>query len=131
MKTALVVLATALLAGCLSAPMSSVHDRAKPTHRIDNGDGTTTFEFVFPHDNTWDKNMAMDRINEYLTTYARVNGFSAYYVVKTAAQLVSKVNEISAAMDILADGAAGASGDTSAPEQAKFVRIVEQVRFKT
>ena len=131
MKKALVVLATALLAGCLSAPMSSIHDGAKPTHRVDNGDGTTTFEFVFPHDSTWDKNMAMDRINEYLTTYARVNGFSAYYVVKTAAQLVSKVNEISAAMDILANGAAGASGDTSAPEQAKFVRIIEQVKFKT
>lgn len=133
MKSALGVLALVLLAGCMSAPMSSVHDGARPTHRIDNGDGTTTFEFVFPHDNTWDRDLAMQRINEYLATYARLNGFSAYDTIATAVQLISKVNEVSAGLDILTNASAGASGDTTAPAQAdsdKFVRVMEHVKFK-
>jgi hypothetical protein len=131
MKKALAILALALLAGCASVPMSSVQDGARPSHRIDNGDGTATFEFVFPYDNTWDRNMAMQRINEYLTTYARLNGFSGYATISAAVQLLSKVSGASAALDILANAAGGASGDTSPPAQAKFVRVIEQVKFRT
>jgi hypothetical protein len=130
-KLALAAFALALFAGCLSAPMSSVTDGARPTHRLDNGDGTTTFEFVFPHDRTWDKTAAMDRIREYLVTDARLNGFSGYDTINAVVQFVSKVSEVSAAMDILADGTAGDSGDASAEEKARFVRVIEHVRFKT
>lgn len=126
--------AVAVLAGCMSAPMSSVNGRARPTHTIENGDGTTTFEFVFPYDGNWNLDMAKQRIKEYLTTYARLNGFSGYVTINAAAQLISEVNRASAAVDILADMASAASGDTSAPAQDKkdrFVRVIEHVKFKT
>ncbi len=131
MKRALVVLVVALLAGCASAPMSSVSNGAKPSHTLENGDGTTTFEFLFPYDNTWDRSMALQRVDEYLATYARVNGFSGYNVIRVADQLLSRITGGSVALDILANAAAGASEDTSPPAQAKYVRVIEQVKFRT
>ena len=65
-KVLVILLAIAVLGGCASTPMSSVYDGAKPSHVIQNGDGTTTFEFVFPYGG-WDQDMAKQRINEYLT----------------------------------------------------------------
>jgi type IV pilus biogenesis protein CpaD/CtpE len=130
MRKALAVLAAALLAGCMSAPMSSVHDRARPSHMIENGDGTTTFEFLFPYDDAWDRNMAMQRINEYLATYARVNGLSGFDTISAATQLISKIGSASVALDLVADAARAASGETSAPEQARFVRVIDQVKFR-
>jgi hypothetical protein len=123
-------MAVALLAGCASAPLSSVHDGARPNHRIDNGDGTTTFEFVFPNDDTWDRNMARQRIDEYLSTCSRLNGFAGYKVISSAIQLLSKVNRTSAALDILQDAASG-EAPMPGPGQAKFVRVIEQVKFES
>jgi hypothetical protein len=131
MKRTLVVLVVALLAGCMSAPMSSVSSGARPSHTIENGDGTTTFEFLFPYDNTWDKSMALQRVDEYLATYTRVNGFSGYNAISVATQLLSRIPAGSAGLDILASAAGGASNDTAQPEQAKYVRVMEQVRFRT
>ena len=131
MKKALVALAVALLAGCLSAPMSSVSGGAKPTHVLENPDGTMTFEFVFPYDDTWNRDAAMQRIKEYLATYARLNGFSGYDTVSAAEHLVSKVSEASAAVDILADAAGSTSGAAAQPDQARFVRVIKQVKFRT
>ena len=131
MKRAVVLLAVAMLAGCMSAPMSSVSTGARPSHVLQNGNGTTTFEFLFPNDSSWDKDLAMQRISEYLATYARFNGFSGYDTISGAVQLLAKPNEVSAGMDILADAAAGNSRDAPSPGQAKFVRVIEQVRFRT
>jgi hypothetical protein len=83
------------------------------------------------HAHTWDKTSAIDRIREYLVTDARLNGFSGYDTINPVVQFVSKVSEVSAALDILTEGAAADSGDASAQEQARFVRVIEHVRFKT
>ena len=130
MKIALVVLVVAVLAGCMSAPMSSVSDGARPSHRIENGDGTTTFEFLFPYDSTWDKSRGLQRIDEYLATYARLNGFSGYNPVSSAVQFLSKISGGSAGLDILTNAAGGAD-NTTQPDQARYVRVIEQVRFRT
>ena len=44
----LVALAFAVLEGCVSTPMAWVSDRAKPSRVIQNRNGATMFDFMFP-----------------------------------------------------------------------------------
>ena len=129
-----VLLALVVLAGCASTPMSSVYNGAKPSHVIANGDGSTTFEFMFHYDNDWDGNMAMQRINEYLTSYASQNGFSGYDTINVDGKVIEKTNTGSAIAAGFANFGAGYSHSDSPPVEPKkdeFVRALVQVRFKT
>ena len=133
-KTLVILFVVALMAGCASTPMSSVYDGAKPSHVIANGDGSTTFEFTFPYDNNWNADMAMQRMDEYLTGYAKENGFAGYDVLKVDGKLIEKTNTGSAVLVLIAAGAGGyAHNDKPTPEAKRdaFARILVQVKFKT
>jgi uncharacterized lipoprotein YajG len=107
MKRILLLLgAAALLAGCMT--VSSAYDGATPSRTVENTDGSTTFEFLFPA-NVFDENMATQRINEYLTLYTRENALSSYDILSTSYSQTD-VQEI---------------------QKTRYTRVLAQVEFTT
>ena len=134
MKRILGVLFTvAVLAGCASTPMSSIYDGAKPSHVIENGDGSTTFEFVFPYDD-FDGKMAMQRINEYLISYSSGKGFSGYDIENVDGKVIDKPNGGHVLGAFLSNWGNNEAQNNRPPVEARkdqFIRALVQVKFKT
>ena len=120
------------LVGCASTPMSSIYDGAKPSHVIANGDGSTTFEFMFPYAD-FDGNMAMQRINEYLNSYTKDQGLTGYEILNVDARVIEKTSTGSTVGAALQNWGSGLQGSTQTHEARKdqFVRALVQVKFKT
>jgi hypothetical protein len=79
MKKVMVILFVgSLLAGCMSA--NYVYDGSQPRSTVANGDGSTTFEFLYP-ESDFNGNKASQRIDEYCVRYRNENGLTGYEVL--------------------------------------------------
>ncbi|MGA2380352.1 MAG: hypothetical protein ABSG85_13710 [Spirochaetia bacterium] len=130
MKKILVVLfAGALLAGCMT--VSSIYDGAKPSRIVENSDGSSTFEFLFPP-NDYDGNMAGQRIGEYFANYIKEKGFTGYEIVSVNSQTVDKASGSSSFGAFLQNWGNGAQGkEANASPNKTYIRVLAQVKFKT
>jgi hypothetical protein len=77
-KLLFVLIAGALLAGCMSA--NSAYDGSSPSRTVANSDNLATFEFVYPASG-FNGEKALQRIDEYCVRYGRENRLSAYEVI--------------------------------------------------
>src|SRR5208283_1660702 len=78
-KLLFVLIAGTILAGCMSA--NSTYDGSEPMRTFASNDGVTTFEFVY-RASGFDREKALQRIDEYCVRYSRENGLSTYEVLK-------------------------------------------------
>ena len=112
--------------------MSSIYDGAKPSHVIENGDGSTTFEFMFPYAD-FDGKMALQRINEYLTNYTSEKGMAGYKIVNVDGKVIEKTSTGSKLGRHFKHGdpALADRGETHEAKKDQFVRALVQVEFKS
>lgn len=129
MKKILVIMfAVAVLAGCMT--VSSIYDGAKPSRIVDNSDGTTTFEFLFPP-NDFDGKMAGQRLDEYFTNYIKEKGFTGYEIVDVNSKAVEKTSGASSFGSFLSAWGSAESGQENKSKPSKtYIRILAQVKFK-
>jgi|GEM_PF-1770846 len=128
MKKILVIMfAVVILAGCMT--VSSIYDGAKPSRIIENSDGLSTFEFLFPP-NDFDGKMAAQRIDEYFARYINEKGYVGYEIVSVNSQSIEKASS-SVGSFLSAWGSAESGQQNKSNPNKTYVRILAQVKFKT
>jgi len=128
-----------ILISCATEPeytVSSIYTKATPNRIIQNGDGTTTFEFVFPN-KEFNSTMAGQRMSEYFNIYAANRSFASWTVVTADADsLTTKSKSAGAvtALSLIAAASAGYAGKDYTPTALptdKFVRFIVCIQFST
>lgn len=110
MKKLLIVLVliVGFIIGC--ATTTSVSETAKPDKIVQNGDGTTTFQFLF-QENGYDPNMATDRIADFVNSYAIEKGLGSPNLIYGKAVEIPKKNWGRAIVQGLGNGLSSAGAN--------------------
>ncbi len=117
------------MTGC--ATVSSIYDGARPNKTVENRDGTTTFEFLFPASD-FDVDLASKRIDEYVMDHGSAKGYTDYDLMSVNGSAVEKTNGAKAALSMVAGFGAGYSGHEAPKVNTgdRYMRILFTVRYK-